>query len=211
MARTKTTSNPPPQINYKALYPWAFEDEAAHMIRLFGGKCDAYITVCPCAEGEPVCVDDRVNYGEPFFFLYATIFKRIKLRLPLTGFEQALLTEINVAPTQLHSNGWAFVRAFTILCNHLGFTPSVDVFLYFFEAKSPGKKLWVSFNGVVGRSLLTLFQQFYKGFKGKFFKVCCTAHDPTLLDGFPLYWVGELKFKRPRGLEDLIPPDRELC
>jgi len=74
--------------------------------------------------------------GEPFFFfLYATIFKRIKLRLPLTGFERALLTEINVASDQLHPNDWAFVRAFTILCNHLKFTPSMDVFLYFLRLR----------------------------------------------------------------------------
>ena len=116
-----------------------------------------------------------------------------------------------MAPAQLHPNSWAFVREFAILCNHLGYTPSVDVFLHFFEAKSPGKKLWVSFNGVAGRVLLTLFQQSYKGFKGKFFKVCCNAHDPTLLDGFPLYWVEKMKFKKPRGLEELTPPNRELC
>jgi len=30
--------------------------------------------------------------------------------LPLSGFKQALLTEINVAPAQLHPNSWAFVR-----------------------------------------------------------------------------------------------------
>jgi len=110
-----------------------------------------------------------------------------------------------VAPAQLHPNSRAFVRAFTILRNHLRYTPSVDVFLYFFKAKSPGKKLWVSFNGVSGRVLLTLFQQSYKGFKGKFFRVCCTAHEPTLLDEFPLYWMGQLKFKKPRGLEELTP------
>jgi len=63
----------------------------------------------------------------------------------------------------------------------------VDVFVYFFEAKSPGKKLWVSFNGVAGRVLLSLFQQSYKGFKGKFFKIHSNKFDPTLLDGFPLY------------------------
>ena len=149
MARTKTTSNPP---SNRLQGHWASEDllaetfkltsgedvakhredEAAHMTRVFGGKRGAYVSVCPCAEGEPVCVDYRVNYGEPFFFLSATIFKRVKLRLPLTGFERALLTEINVAPAQLHPNDWAFVRAVAILCNHLGFNPSVDVFLYFF-------------------------------------------------------------------------------
>ena len=81
------------------------------------------------------------------------------------------------------------MRVFEILYNHFGHTPFVDVFLYFFEAKSPGKMLWVSFNEVAGRVLLTLFQQSYKGFKGKFFRVCCTDYDRTLLDGFPLYWV----------------------
>jgi len=85
--------------------------------------------------------------------------------VPFHPFRSTLLTELNVAPAQLHPNSWAFVRAFTILCCHLGLTPSVDVFLYFFEAKDSGKKLWVSLNGVVGRVLLTLFQQSYKGFK----------------------------------------------
>ena len=97
------------------------------------------------------------------------------------------------------------------MCNHFGHPPSVDVFLHFSEAKSSGKNLWVSFNGVAGRVLLTLFQQSYKGFKGKFFRVCCTDHDRTLLDGFPLYWVRELGFKKPRTLEELVPHDREFC
>ena len=89
--------------------------------------------------------------------MYATTFKRLKLRLPFTGFERVLLTEVNVAPTQLHSNSWAFIMAFSIMCDHFGHTPSVDAFLYFFEVKSPGKRVWVSFNGVAGRVLLSLF------------------------------------------------------
>ena len=147
-----------------------------------------------------MCVDDRADPEEPFFFMYATVFKRLKLRLSFTGFERALLTEINVVPAQLHPNSWAFA----ILCNHLGHTPSVDVFLYFFEAKSPGKKLWMSFNRVVGRVLLTLFQLFYKGFKGKFFKICCSKHDLTLLDGFP----EKTGLKKPRSLVLARP---EVC
>ena len=49
--------------------------------------------------------------------------------LELTSFERELLTEVNVAPAQLHPNSWAFVRAFSILCNHFGHPPTVDVFL----------------------------------------------------------------------------------
>ena len=87
----------------------------------------------------------------------------------------------------------------------------MDIFLYFFEAKNSSKRPWLSVNGVAGKVLLTLFQQSYKGFKKKFFKVCCSVHDPTLLDGFPLYWVEKPGLKKPRSLEDLSPPDREVC
>ena len=44
-----------------------------------------------------------------------------------------------------------------------------------------------------------------------FFKVCCSVHDPTPLDGFPFYWVEKPGLKKPRSLEDLIPRDRETC
>jgi len=74
--------------------------------------------------------------------------------------------------------------------------PSVDVFLYFFEAKDPGKKLWVSLNGVAGRVILTLFQQSYN------------RRDPSLLDGFPLYWIEKPNLQRVRRPEDLSALER---
>jgi len=177
MARTKITSNPPPNVNYKTMYPWAstellaetssltsiadwrahLDSEPEFLDRAFGRESDAYISVCPCAEGEPVCIENRANEGEPFFFFYQTVFKRIRQRLPFTSYERELLTEVNIAPTQLHPNSWAFVRAFSILCNHFGHPPTVDVFLHFIEGKNPGKNLWVSFSGVTGRVILTLF------------------------------------------------------
>jgi len=187
MARTKVTANPPPpSVNYKPLYPWASDELLSETSsptsiadwranldskpefkgRAFGRESDAYISICPCVEGEPVCVDSRANEGEPFFFFYQTVFKCIRQCLPFNNFERELLTEINVALAQLHPNSWAFIRAFSIFCNHFGHARSVDVFLHFFEAKNPGKNLWVSFSGVTGRVILTLFQQSYKGFKG---------------------------------------------
>ena len=133
------------------------DSELEFLGRAFGRESDAYISVRLCAEGEPVCIDNRANEGEPFFFFYHTVFKRIRKRLPFTRFERELLTEVNVAPAQLHPNSWAFVGAFCILCNHFGHPPSVDVFLQFFEAKNPGKNLWVSFSRVTRRVILTLF------------------------------------------------------
>ena len=36
-------------------------------------------------------------------------------------------------------------------------------------------------------------------------------HSPTLLEGFPLYWVPKVEFKKPRGLDAMAPYERELC
>jgi len=61
------------------------------------------------------------------------------------------------------------------------------------------------------RGLLTLFQQSFKGWKGKFFQVCCSDFDPSALDGFPLYWVKEVKTVKPKSLDELPSNDREAC
>ena len=105
----------------------------------------------------PVCADDKGNNGELFCFIYTTLFKKVKLRFPFTRFERELLTELDIAAALLHPNSWAFVRAFQIMCAHLGLPASVDVFLFLFEAKHPGDRLWVSLNGIAGRSILSIF------------------------------------------------------
>ena len=71
------------------------------------------------------------------------------------------------------------------MCAHLGLPASIDVFLFLFEAKNPGDRLWISLNGISGRSILSIFQQSYKDWKGKFVKVCANDQDPSMLDGFP--------------------------
>ena len=77
--------------------------------------------------------------------------------------------------------------------------------------KKQGKSLWVSFSGIAGKVILCLFQQSYKGWRGKFFKVCCSEHDHAALDGFPLYWVQEVKLTKPKSLNELPSTDREVC
>ena len=73
---------------------------------------------------ENLCASTNgLTMESPTFFLYQTVFKRTKLRLPFTGFERALLTEINVAPAQLHPNSWAFVRSSQFCATTLGILP----------------------------------------------------------------------------------------
>jgi len=93
-----------------------------------------------------------------FAIFIPLLLRKFSFAYPLYNFEKELLTEINIAPAQLHPNSWAFVQGFSILCTHFGLLPFVEVFLYFFEAKCLGRQLWISFNGVAGRALLLLFQ-----------------------------------------------------
>ena len=184
---------------------------------LFHMEHDDKLTVLPCPPDMPVCTDDKGNNGELFCFVYTTLFKKVKLRFPLTRFERELLTELDIAAAQLHPNSWAFVQAFQIVCAHLGLSASVDVFLFLFEAKNPGGRLWVSLNGIAGRSILSIFQQSYKDWKGKFVQVRQNDQDTSLLDDFPLYWVNKGNkdskgsFRKPRSPDNMGDLDKDLC
>ena len=169
-----------PTPDFKKLYPWANStllretssvNTAGAVLRLkkgdelhqsFHKEQDEKMTVLPCPSVLPVCADDKASNDGPFCFVYTTLFKKVKLRVPFTRFERELLTELNIAAAQLHPNSWAFMRAFQVMCDHLGLPASVDVFLFLFEAKHPGDRLWVSLNGIAGRSILSIFQQSYK-------------------------------------------------
>ena len=80
----------------------------------FHKEHDEKMTVLPCPPDLPVCADNKANNGGPFCFVYTTLFKKVKLRFPFTRFERELLT------AQLPPNSWAFVRAFQVMCDHLG-------------------------------------------------------------------------------------------
>jgi len=105
---------------------------------------ESHVKTVKCREGKPICYDESSDPKGQFCFFYATFFKKVLLQLPLAIFEKELLIELNIAPTQLYPNTWAFICSFIILCAHFDISPSVKVFLYFFEAKHVSSKLWVS-------------------------------------------------------------------
>ena len=70
---------------------------------------------------ERVSAIDRVCHGqegatEKFFYMYMCHFSELHVRLPLDDFAMGILRALNVAPTQLHPNSWAYLQAFRILC-----------------------------------------------------------------------------------------------
>ena len=119
--------------------------------------------------------------------MYMCLLKVLCLILPLTVFQCALLEHLNVAPSQLHSNSWAMVKAFEILCLFFNIQPGVPVFLFFFQMKLIGKIGWVSLNNV-SKKLFEFDSNIFHHFK-------VLATDVGV-DGLPLMFnrVGEPRF-----------------
>ncbi|RDX70449.1 hypothetical protein CR513_50308, partial [Mucuna pruriens] len=152
------------------------------------------VTVTACHSGEAVCMSSA-EVSKPFFYLYDTLHSRLGIQLPFTHFERSVLQALNVAPTQLHPNSWAFVRAFELLCEDLGKVPTLGVFFWFFTPRKMDRVGWTSLSNRPKRSLLWPFSESYKGFKNLFFRVAPNDSNSRLLvdrDGrqhFPLQWT----------------------
>ncbi|RDX76915.1 hypothetical protein CR513_43041, partial [Mucuna pruriens] len=143
-------------------------------------------------------VNNRASPNETsFFYIYESVFSKLGLKLPFTSFERSILEALNVAPSQLHPNSWAFVRTFELLCEDLGWEPSLGVFFWFFRVKKTPKVGWMSLSSRPNQKLLKPFLESFKIFKDKFFKVCPGKSGPSLMADpsgtpyFPFYWTSQ--------------------
>lgn len=184
-------------------------------IKVVGSEEDkSHLALLPCLP------DDRVSswYYDPkqpnWVFMYEHVFSVVGLTLPFSSFQIEVLRILNVAPSQLHPNGWGFVRAFEILMGHLGVVPSVEMFFYFFQNRGVDKGLWISLNGCPRRKIFKLFQSSFKDFKPLFFRVgTSTPGKRFLLDNrgveyFPLFWRRDPRRVKGLDLEFLLERDR---
>ncbi|QHO52787.1 uncharacterized protein DS421_2g42150 [Arachis hypogaea] len=145
-------------------------------------------------------VDDRVYHrgsGFEFFYMYSCVLEELRVRLPFTDFECQVLRQLNCAPSQLHPNGWAFLRSFEILMEFLEVVPSVDLFFSLFQAKGVWKGGWINFNSTPGFGIFKLYKSSFKDFKEMYLKVRALEKyfpffvDENLGEKFPLYWCSE--------------------
>ncbi|XP_015939029.3 uncharacterized protein LOC107464666 isoform X1 [Arachis duranensis] len=94
--------------------------------------------------------------------------------MPFSDFQQDVLRLCGCAPSQLHSNSWAIIRGFELLCSFLDFPISTRVFFYFFNfAISYGAcgQGFLSFQANHNHRIFKPFEESYHGFKEKYFKV----------------------------------------
>jgi hypothetical protein len=97
-----------------------------------------------------------------YFYMYSKVMENLNLSFPFTDFEIEMLNALNVAPTQLHPNGWAFVRAFELVCLGLDLEPRVGVFFHFYHVKSLSTRKAVSITSQPNMGLFTLYASNFK-------------------------------------------------
>ncbi|XP_057431461.1 uncharacterized protein LOC130724272 isoform X2 [Lotus japonicus] len=171
------------------------------------------IIIEACRMGEPVCFNQPPGALTEYFYMYETLFSRLNIKLPFSDFECDVLRTLNVAPTQLHPNSWAYIRAFNLLCGNYDINPSARLFFCFFKSKL-GRKGWISLNGIPGKCLFSLFASNYKYFKTKFFRVKNRQDFPELIKDasggykFPLYWSSNPSSISETDRSSLTPIER---
>jgi len=170
---------------------------------------------------ERVSAIDLVCHGkegaiENFFYMYMCHFSQLHVRLSLDDFTMGVLRVLNVAPTQLHPNSWAYLQAFRILCQSLYLEPTPYAFLYFYDTRPRRPATWLSLISRPSISRLDAFSQFFKHFKDGYFKVVVKeggkAHFLNA-DGstkFPFSWTSNPSRYKDMGMEVLSAGDKEV-
>ncbi|XP_057431507.1 uncharacterized protein LOC130724318 [Lotus japonicus] len=171
------------------------------------------IIVEACRMSEPVCFNPPPGALKEYFYMYETFFSRLNIKLPFSDFECDVLRTLNVAPTQLHPNSWAYIRAFILLCRNYKINPSACLFFCFFKWKL-SRKGWISLNGIPRKCMFSLFTSSYRRFKTKYFRVKNRQDFPELIRDasggykFPLYWSSNPSLISVTDRSSLTPVER---
>lgn len=128
------------------------------------------------------------------FYMYSCVMEELRVKLPFTSFECSVLKQLNCAPSQVHPNGWAFIRCFQGLMDFLEVKPDLELFFCLFQAKGVWKGVWINLNSTPGFSVFKLYKSSFKDFKEMYLKVKSVDEDfPFYIDEnlgekFPMYW-----------------------
>jgi len=139
------------------------------------------------------------------------------VRIPFTLFQMDVLRFLNVAPTQIRPNSWAFISGFEILCEALDMVPSAGAFFHFYGTKGVNKGSWVSISAHAGKSLFPSYaSNFKKNWRVSFMKVCA-AEDSYIsvasVDGelrFPLSWTSSPQSVCGYDYNKMTPYERDV-
>ncbi|MED6195672.1 hypothetical protein PIB30_040170 [Stylosanthes scabra] len=151
--------------------------------------------------------------------MYECLFSKLGAQVPFTQFEQDVLYECRVAPSQLHPNSWGFMKAFQTVCWYLHLDLFLRAFLYFFHLTQPfssqKKSQWSSFRAHEGCRIFTLYEESFHNFKNYYFKLRAVNGVRPFYENekgeyqFRLYWYSGPKSPK-LDFNDLDETDQEI-
>jgi hypothetical protein len=120
-------------------------------------------------EGKRVCSE----FSEGGFAMYEFAFKDLRFRLPFSDFAVGVFDRLRLAPSQLHPNSLAFIRAFEQLCDYLDVEPTLPLFFRIFKIQRQtfrGRQGWVSLKQHQAK-IFRMFVDSVRGFKERYYVV----------------------------------------
>jgi len=111
------------------------------------------VVVFSCDVDDRVCDQEMASEQDEYFLMYMAVLEEFGMKIPFTPFEMDVLKFLNVAPSQIRPNSWAFIRGFEIPCKSLNLEPSVGAFFHFYGIKDVNKGTWISICARAGKRL----------------------------------------------------------
>ncbi|CAJ2635127.1 unnamed protein product [Trifolium pratense] len=121
------------------------------------------------AVGERICS----SYTEGGFTMYELAFRELGYRLPFNDFEAEVFGRLKVAPSQLHPNAMAFIRAYQVLCRYLEVEATVPLFFHVFKIQRQrvgDQQGWVSLKHASSK-IFRMFVESARGFKERYYVI----------------------------------------
>ncbi|KAJ1400833.1 hypothetical protein SESBI_29269 [Sesbania bispinosa] len=138
------------------------DDAAAYFASL--PKTPCYDLIKPTMD-ERVSDYSRRDSEEDWFYVYDYCLTTLGVRMPFINFQMRVLSYLRICPTQFHPNGWAFARAYEIICNYFGIHASTILFFHLFQVNrvaGKGKVGWVTLKNANQRRIFTPYSDIYK-------------------------------------------------
>jgi len=117
-------------------------------INFFRSKRDVLSTrheedmeILPCGEGENVCAQHPE--GDEVYYMYVAVLEEFGVQIPLNAFEMDVLKVLNVEPSQIHPNSWAFIRGFEILCKAFEIEPTWPISVLLWDQRCQQRNLGI--------------------------------------------------------------------
>jgi len=153
------------------------------------------------------------HFPDHSFPMYEVVFGDVGFRLPLSSFQREVLRWTKLSPAQIHPYSYAFMRAFELVCQHLGVTHLKNFFFALFSVQRGGGFAWVSFRQK--EKMIDIFVGKVRSWKERYFLVkprnvaalnnllrptiaprSASDEAPTPTPYFPLRWSNDhYKFK----------------